>query len=204
MASDRDYVKIYRKLLENPITWKDNDYLAMWIYLLLTVEWKERDVEFDNNRITLKPGQGIYGRKKLAGNLKISESKCERILTLLKNEQQIEQQTTSKNRLITILNWSSYQKSEQRNGQPMDNERTTSEQPVDTNKEYKEFNKYKNKDINMLNTREANNSQYAGLSTEEAYQIICKKPFSQDLTDEEEKIVKLHDKIRDEGWKRAV
>lgn len=143
-----DYIKLYRKMLDNPVIFKDNDHLAMWIHLLLTVNWGEADVMFDGKRITLKPGQNIYGRKRLSEELHISESKCERILTLFKSEQQIEQQTSSKNRLITILNWSSYQKSEQQNEQQTDNKWTTSEQQVDTKEEEKKNKKNKNKKIN--------------------------------------------------------
>jgi hypothetical protein len=49
----------------------------------------------------------------------------------------IEQQTTNKNRLITVLNWGSYQISEQVIEQQVNNNRTTSEQQVNTSKELK-------------------------------------------------------------------
>jgi hypothetical protein len=62
----------------------------------------------------------------------------QRILKTFKSEQQIEQQTTSRNRLITIVAWNEYQKSEQQNEQQVNNKRTTSEHK----QEYKE---YKNK-----------------------------------------------------------
>ena len=29
------WIKIHRKMLENPIICKDSDYLSIWIYLLL-------------------------------------------------------------------------------------------------------------------------------------------------------------------------
>jgi len=162
VAKDKEYIKSFRKLIDNPVVWKDNDHLAMWIYLLHTVNWSPSDTMFDNKRITLNPGQGIYGRKSLALKLRISESKCERVLTLFKNEQQIEQQTSSKNRLITIVNWSSYQKSEQPNGQQVDNKRTTSGQPVDTLKEYKELknNKNTNKEGNDVIVSPTQKSSY--------------------------------------------
>ena len=30
------WIKLHRKMLDNPIVCKDSDYLAVWIYLLLT------------------------------------------------------------------------------------------------------------------------------------------------------------------------
>lgn len=200
MAKDKEFVKIYRKLLENPIICKDNDHLALWIHLLLTVNWSESETVFEKQRITLKPGQGIYGRRALAEKLHISESKCERILTLFKNEQQIEQQTSSRNRLITILNWSSYQKREQQNEQQVDNEWTASEQQVNTLKEYKELKNSKNKNpMYDTTTREDSSSRYVGLSLDDAFEIIKKKPFTEPLTEEEIRIVRLHDKAKIPG-----
>lgn len=52
----------------------------------------------------------------------------------MKIGQQIEQQTSTKNRLITIINWNEYQQSEQQIEQQVNSNRTTSEQQVNTNK----------------------------------------------------------------------
>lgn len=127
------YIKIYRKILDNPIVTKDNDYFRVWIYLLLNATHKEAKALFGNSTITLKPGQFITGREKISQECNISESKTERILKMLKIEQQIEQQTSSKGRLITILNWNEYQDSGQQIEQQVNNKWTTSEQQVDTN-----------------------------------------------------------------------
>ena len=127
------WIKLHRKLLDNPVTMKDADHLAVWIYLLLNASHNEHPALFKGEKITLKPGQLITGRKSIALTLHIDESKVERILKSLKSEQQIEQQTSSKNRLISITNWEFYQQSEQQ----VNNKRTTSEQQVNTNKNIK-------------------------------------------------------------------
>ena len=88
---------------------------------------------FKGKKIVLLPGQLITGRKSIAKKFKIDESKVQRILKTLENEQQIEQQTSSQNRLITIINWYQYQEIEQQNAQQVNNECTTSEQRVNTN-----------------------------------------------------------------------
>lgn len=116
---------------------KDTDHLAVWIYLLLNASHNEHSVLFKGEKIILKPGQLITGRKTIALALHIDESKVERILKSLKSEQQIEQQTSSKNRLISITNWEFYQQSEQQIEQQVNNKRTTSEQQVNTNKNIK-------------------------------------------------------------------
>jgi DNA-binding transcriptional regulator YhcF (GntR family) len=131
------WIKLHRKMLDNPVVWKDSDHLAVWIYLLLNATHKDMDVLFKNKRITLKPGQLITSRKSIAKKLDISESKVHRVLKMLEIEQQIEQQTSNKNRLITIVGWNEYQSCEQQIEQQVNNNRTTSEQQVNTNKNIK-------------------------------------------------------------------
>ena len=121
------YVKLYRKLLDNPIICKDSDYFAVWIYLLLKATHKSIDSIFKNERIVLMPGQLITGRKKIAQKLKIDENKVQRILKSFENQHQIEQTTSTKNRLITIVNWGQYQEEQLQFEQQMNNERTASE-----------------------------------------------------------------------------
>lgn len=128
---------MHRKMLDNPVVWKDSDHLAVWIYLLLNATHKDMDVLFKNKRITLKPGQLITSRKSIAKKMDISESKVHRVLKMLEIEQQIEQQTSNKNRLITIVGWNEYQSCEQQIEQQVNNNRTTSEQQVNTNKNIK-------------------------------------------------------------------
>jgi hypothetical protein len=94
----------------------------------------EVEKEFGGERIKLQPGQLITGRKKISSTLKVSESKVQRILKRFEIEQQIEQQSSNKNRLISILGWDKYQHVEQQNEQPVNNNRTTTEQQVNTNK----------------------------------------------------------------------
>ena len=140
------YIKLYRKMLDNPIICKDSDHLAIWVYLLLNATHDNIDMLFNGRRITLKAGQLITGRKSISSDLTICESKVQRVLKSFEIEQQIEQQKSNKNRLVTILNWSSYQTSEQQNEQQVNNNRTTSEQQVNTNKNDKNVKNDKNKE----------------------------------------------------------
>lgn len=142
---NKGWVSLYRKTLENPIVCKDSDHLSIWVYLLLQATHAGYDSMFKGERIRLMPGQLITGRKSISSVLKVNESKVQRVLKLFENEQQIEQLMSNRNRLITITNWSTYQKNEQQIEQLVNNHRTTSEQPVNTNN-----NVITNNDNNML------------------------------------------------------
>ncbi len=137
-----NYIKIMRELKEKSFYAKDSEKVHLWLHLLLSANWSEREELLGGRPIKCKAGQFTTGRKQLSIQTGISESKIERILTYFeKIEQQIAQQKTNTNRLISILNWEKYQVVEQRNKQRVNNDRTTSEQQVNTlqeNKEYKE------------------------------------------------------------------
>lgn len=142
VGTNNGWIELHRALLENPVVMKSAEHCAIWNCLLLMATHTDRDVIFDGKRITLKKGQLITGRKILANlfHRKISESKVQRILKDFENEHQIEQQTCSQNRLITIVNWELYQKHEQPSEQQMNNDRTTSEQRVNTNNNDNNYN----------------------------------------------------------------
>jgi len=118
------WIKLHRKTLDNPIVMKDTDHLAVWMWLLLNATHSDHDTIYEGERITLKAGQFITGRKIISKELKINESKIQRILKTFEIEQQIEQQTNPRCRLISILRWSDYQLDEQQSEQQLNNKRT--------------------------------------------------------------------------------
>ena len=134
---EQGWIKLHRKMLDNPVVWKDSDHLAVWIYLLLNATHKDMDVLFKSKRITLKPGQLITGRKSIASQLSISDSKVKRVLLAFESDQQIDRQRSNKNSLITILNWCEYQQNDQQNDQQVTSKRAASDQQVTTNKNVK-------------------------------------------------------------------
>ena len=137
------WIKIYRSL-KNKSWFKKAEHLQLWIYLLIEVNHKGKEFLFAGEPIKLLPGQTLTGRKKIALETGISESKVERLLTYFeKKECQIEQQKSNKNRIISIVNWVQYQNIEQQ----VNNNRTTSEQQVNTNKNEKKEKNEKNKNL---------------------------------------------------------
>ena len=143
MNNSNGWIKLHRKMLDNPVVMKDADHLAVWVYLLLEAAHEDYKTLLGGKPITLKPGQLITGRKKIAAALGINEHKADRVLKLLKSAHQIEQQGTSRGSVITILQWDEYQRREQPNEQQMSNSRATSEQQVSTIQEDKELKKIK-------------------------------------------------------------
>ena len=134
---DAGYIKLYRSMWDNPVITKDADHIAIWVYLLTHATHKRTAVMFGGKRIFLKPGELTTGRRVLSREMQISESKVQRVLKSFEIEQQIEQRTDRQCRLISIVNWNEYQSSEQRNEQRVNNDRTTSEQRVNTKQECK-------------------------------------------------------------------
>lgn len=136
------YIKLWRKLKKSFI-FQNSEMLHVWLEILLTAAHKDTDVLIGMQKLVCKRGSLITGRLKLAKNLRMHDSKIERILKLFEIEQLIEQQKTTKYRIITVVNWEQYQQCEQQNEQQMNNKRTTNEQQVNTNKNVKNVkNKY--------------------------------------------------------------
>ncbi len=102
------WIKLHRKMLDNPIVCADTDTLAVWIYLLLTATAQPYEMFYGKELILLNAGQLVAGRKQIAEKLKLSDSKVQRVLTKFEKAKIIEQKTGNRKRLITIKNWSDY------------------------------------------------------------------------------------------------
>lgn len=133
------WIKLHRKLINNPVVMKDTDHLGVWIYLLTHASHAVQISIFDGKKRKIFPGELITGRSKIALALKLSESKVERIISLFKSELMIRQVSSSKSRLISILKWDDYQIIEQESERKVNNNRTASEQQPDTIKELEEL-----------------------------------------------------------------
>ena len=98
--------------------------MSLWLHLLCMASHCESEFLWNGELKTIQIGQLITGRKELSKQTGIPETTIERILKVLESGHQIQQQKTTKYRLITILNWSKYQ--------VVDNKRTTNGQQTDT------------------------------------------------------------------------
>jgi hypothetical protein len=179
------WVKIHRKMLEHPIVCKDNDHLAIWIYLLVNATHKEIPAMFQGQKIMLQPGQLITGRKSISEQLSVSESKVHRVLIMFENDKQIEQQTSNKNRIISIVNWHKYQTDEQQNEQQMNNKRTTNEQQLNTNKNVKNEKNVRMKELKDLKDIKTLYGDTVRLTDEEYQKLVLQhgEKFALDCID---------------------
>lgn len=134
------WVKIHRKILEKGF-YQKSAYVHLWLHLLLTANHEPKEFMWNGNIILIKEGQMITGRKELSRQTKIPESTIEDILKFLEIQHQIQQQKTTKYRLITIVNWIKHQS----NNKKSNNRATTEQQQADTNKNDKNVKNDKKK-----------------------------------------------------------
>ena len=130
----RGYIKLWRKV-EDSFLMLDSEAFHLWFVLLMLANHQDKEHLFNAQKVIIKRGQLISGRHSLSDRTSINESKVYRLLELFEHEQLIEQQKNNRYSIISILNYNEYQSNEQQNEQPVNNQRTTSEQPVNTPKE---------------------------------------------------------------------
>jgi len=123
------WIKVHRQLKDSAF-YTDSQAVHLWLHLLLSVNHKEAEVLIGQQIVKVKAGQFLTGRKKLSTATGIAESKIQRVLKVFENCHMIEQQTFTKYRLISIVNFDQYQTTEQQTN----SKRTASEQQVNTNK----------------------------------------------------------------------
>ena len=114
------FITLHRSVQKHWI-WQEPEALKFWVALLLQANWEAKTTMFNKRLITVERGQVVFGRKVWSERLKISEMKLRRYLEMLKAEGMINQQTTSRYSLITVLNYHEYQ---------VNNQQTTSKQPA--------------------------------------------------------------------------
>jgi DNA-binding transcriptional regulator YhcF (GntR family) len=137
------WVKIHRQMRESSC-YRDSDAKAVWLECILRANFSETKIKIGQQTVTLQAGQFITSREKMAETLNVQQSKIQRVLKWLESEHQIKQQSYSKFRVITVLNWKEYQGDNQEIEQQVNSKRTANEQQMNTDK--KERKKESKKD----------------------------------------------------------
>jgi len=127
------WIKLHRKVLENPIFSSEKGF-RLWIWCLLKAGHKEKDVYLGNEKIHLKEGEFIFGRGSASEQLGIKESTIRNWMKTLKQDRYIDIKPTNKYSLIKVRNWEQYQDTEQGDGQQSKNKLKTKQKQMDTNK----------------------------------------------------------------------
>lgn len=108
------YIKLYRSIEDGDIPQHGALTYLVWIRILKWANWKESQCLFDGDQITIRPGQLVTGLQELTYlDLDPYLHKVRRALSYLEKTQRIEQAISNQGRLITVINWGTYQGQEQ-------------------------------------------------------------------------------------------
>ncbi|WP_346207647.1 hypothetical protein NSS91_16215 [Caldifermentibacillus hisashii] len=134
------WIKLHRKLLENPI-FNDPHLLKLWVYCLLKATHKEHKQIVGKQMVELQPGQFVTGRFILAEEYNkgakpkdiVSDRTLWRWLKFLEECEFLSIKPTTKYSVVTINNWDKYQE----NDQQMSSKCPANVQQMSTNKNVK-------------------------------------------------------------------
>lgn len=110
------WVKLHRSVLTLPV-FDEPELLRLWLYLLLKASHQPRDVPVGQTIVHLQPGQLITGRKRIAQDLRISETNVRCQLKRLVVHQLVNLKTTNRFSLVTLMNWDFFQSGDQQSDQ---------------------------------------------------------------------------------------
>lgn len=140
------WFKFHRQIFDNPICTKDSEYFYVWVWILSEANYEETRAWFKNKDIVLQKGQLLTSTSKISTELHIERSKVKRILKALKNEHQIDTQTSNQNTLITVLNWDKYQFVDTQNDMQVTRRRHANDTQTDNLPIIKEIKNIRNKE----------------------------------------------------------
>lgn len=129
------YVKIFRKVLDNPNA-SNPLFLAVWNYLLLKASHKVYVMRIAGEDRELNPGDLVCSCRKVAEFFNINKDTVNRILATMEKDSMIRRKMYTRKTVITVLNWSSYQGNPDTLGDKRGD--TPWDTPWDTNKKKEE------------------------------------------------------------------
>ena len=138
MAGNEGYIKLHRKFRK--WGWYDDaNTMRVFLHLLLGARWS--DTEYRGEK--LKAGDVIFGRKRFAKDLGLSEQNVRTAIEhLLKTGEISTSKVTNKFTIFHVENWELYQGQDEDANQQT-NQRLTNDQPttnhIQESKEYKEY-----------------------------------------------------------------
>ena len=139
------YVKIYRKIKDNPL-WDEKPFsrFQAWLDLILSVNHKERKVMINGNFVEVKPGQKMTSMRKLANEWGWSITKVKKFLDELQNDEMITYYSDTKKTVITIEKWETYQGYSDTKRTQKENKNKTERKQKETNNNVKNVKNDKN------------------------------------------------------------
>lgn len=139
------WVKLHRKILDNPI-FKNDKLFRVFMYLLLKASHTERDQLIGDSIVHLKVGQWATGRKAISRDTGLTEQNVRTAIAKLEMLGILTIKVTVKYSIFSITNWHNHQQ----DNQQVTNKQPTSNQQVTTNKNVKNVKNVKNKDLSVI------------------------------------------------------
>lgn len=146
--NNKGWISLHRVLLEKPI-WRDStpQQKVILITLLMMANHKKREWEWEGKKYKAKPGELVTSLERIVLNSGKGVS-IQNVRTAIKRFEKygfLTNKSTNRNRLITIINWETYQlveKNQQANQQV--NKQETNKQLTSNNNENNSINKIYN------------------------------------------------------------
>ena len=130
------WIKLHRKLLDNPIFDKP-ELLQLFIYCLLKANHEPQKIIFNGQETEVSTGQFITGRTVIARDLGQKPITTYKRLKILKNIEILNIESNNRFSLVTVVNYGMYQSEEIKRNSKSNNKGTTREQLGNTNKNVK-------------------------------------------------------------------
>jgi len=150
--------------------WQNPVGLKIWMWCLLKASHEERVVLINRTKITLKPGQFIFGRISASEELGQSPSTVRNWITFLNKDSYLDIKPTNKYSIVTIKKWNQYQDEDIN----LDNRITTEKKQNNTNKNVKNDKNINNKEKIIKKKIENNYPEISDLKETDITEISTK------------------------------
>ena len=130
------WIKLHRQLKYHWV-YSDSEILHIWLHILLSATHDYYETTINGKIVELYPGQLVFGREKWSKALKIKGSKIYRAIKLFQETKMISIYSTNKYSIITVSNWSSYQRFFENSDSELKNEHQNEQQNEQQNEHEK-------------------------------------------------------------------
>lgn len=169
------HVKIHRSVLDNWIWGKEKKSMfEAWTYILLKANWKPGEIQIGYDVIKINRGELFTSQEQLGIAFRWDRSQVRKFLEMLKKQDMIKVNTTTKYTMITICKYDIYQDNKPTKDQRRNNDTTSSEHQSSTIEEFSNKNK-------ELEERESAFKKFEEWVKKNANRVsVMKEPFTQD------------------------
>lgn len=176
---EKGWIKLHRKLIDNPI-FDNPNLLRVWLWCLLKASHEHHQQMVGLQVVDLEPGQFVTGRFKGSDELKINPSTFYKYLKTLEKLEMINLKSNNKMTIVTIENWRKYQVEDKEVYQQNNNKITTKEQQNNTNKNDKNDKNIYKYIVEYLNRKCNKNFKPTTKKTKSLINARIKEGFSLD------------------------